>query len=280
MEAVHFVVNQPSIISVVIVLYNKSIRGICSLNSVLSSSYVGEVIVCDNSTVPNDNARAAERLGITYISMEGNKGLPFAYRKGVNSSSGEVICIFDDDTSVPSDYFDAVAAAFGVSESLGICLPPVVTRDLILSPCRFNGIRGIPFEKLSDIKECDDLSGINSGLAIRRSVFDVVDYDTNLFVDYVDHAFLRDAREAGIEISYLDCSALSQQFSFEISANDQVLKRMRLFISDSKTYYSDAPFVRAIAPLAVLCHGAVLCRKRLRIRWKRTINRFLTLQVS
>ena len=280
MGAVHFAVNQPSIISVVVVLYNKSIRDICSLNSALSSSYVGEVIVCDNSTVPNDNARAAERLGITHISMEGNKGLPFAYRKGVNSSSGEIICIFDDDTSVPSDYFDAVAAAFGASESLGICLPLVVAGDLILSPCRFNGMRGIPFEKLSDIKECGDLSGINSGMAIRRSVFDVLDYDTDLFVDYVDHVLLRDAREAGIEISYLDCSALSQKFSFVSSANDQVLKRMRLFISDSKTFFSDVPFGRAIALLAVLCHGASLCRKRLRIWWKRTSSRFFTSTVS
>ena len=250
--------NSGTGITVVVVLYNGSVANIRCLDCAMRSPYVKDVVVCDNSTRVNDNAAEAVSLGVSYVPMGGNKGLPAAYRRGVAESRGDVVCIFDDDTSVDLSYFEAVSDAFEKSGDLDIALPLVMADDFVLSPCRFNGIWAKAFSSVRDIHDSDVLSGINSGMAVRRAVFARVRHDERLFLDFVDHRFVGDARKAGMKISYLDGPVLHQDFSLGSDTQGQAAARYRIYKADSKVFFSDSLPKRICGFLLRVYRGAKL----------------------
>ena len=221
-------------ISIVTVAYNQSLYDIPWLDTALKNSNVYEIIVCDNSTLKNNNAAQATGLGVTYISMDGNKGLSVAYNRGISVCSGDVVCILDDDTEVPDCYFAAVAAQ--EESDWGICLPLVLEGQNILSPCLFDGYRAKPYRRQRDIHDTQQMSGINSGMAIRRKVFDDVSYDERLFLDLADHKFVLDVRAAGYAVRYLDGPILKQQYSFATDKAESAAARLAIFEHDAKVF--------------------------------------------
>lgn len=245
-------------LSVLVVVYNQTVDEILCLEPALSAPSVGQVVVCDNSTCDNDNAERAERLGITYLDMHGNAGLSKAYNAGVTKCTGDVICIFDDDTTVQQDYFDAVASLWNSSIAWDIALPLVMDGTEILSPCLFNGFRSRAFSSLTQIKDSLRMSGINSGMAIKRSLFSRVAYDESLFLDLVDHRFIEDARNAGASIAFLDGPVLHQEYSLRSDSYDAAINRFGIFEKDAKTFYSDTALRRLYCSL-------MLAQRRLKL---------------
>ncbi|WP_322354874.1 glycosyltransferase [Paratractidigestivibacter sp.] len=250
-------------ISVVVVLYNDRVGNISCLATALASPWVKEVIVCDNSTGLNDNAYESEEFGATYISMKGNAGLPAAYSEGVRKSTGEIICFFDDDTVVTESYFSAIARKFSQNKALKIGLPLVMADNLVLSPCEYNGIKAKAFASPSDITDSARLSGINSGMAVRREVFAVVQHDRGLFLDFVDHKFIEDARKKGVVVSYIEGPILKQNLSLKTDNMSQALARYRLYVTDSKYYFS-GPLHRRLCGFSLRAYRAV----KLGLRYK------------
>ena len=53
--------------SVLVVVYNESIQNITCIDYVVNAPQVGQIVICDNSTVDNGNAALARVFGFDYI---------------------------------------------------------------------------------------------------------------------------------------------------------------------------------------------------------------------
>lgn len=248
-------------ISVLVVLYNKAIRDISCLPFAQASPLVSQIVVCDNSTAPNSNAAQARELGIDYVDMGCNRGISVAYNAGVRRCTAGIVCIFDDDTLVGNDYFGAVAAFLEGPGAPDIALPLVMAGKLIMSPCRLRTWCAIEFHDVGKISRTKGLGGINSGMAIRRPVFEKVSYDESLFLDHVDHKFIRDARAAGFRIAYLEGPVLEQNFSLTTDSASGAAVRLKIFIRDIRTYYAETFTMRFYGRLLLLARLARLTHK-------------------
>ena len=244
-----------SAISLIVVVYNQSVGSVPAIQEAIRSDSGMEIVVCDNSTCENNNAALSEELGLCYVDMEGNKGLSAAYRAGVERCRGEVVCLFDDDTQVKEDYFTAVRNLDASSKSWDVALPLVMSGDSVLSPCLFNGYRARQFTEAGFVADCPELSGINSGMVIKRSLFDAVQHDTSLFLDLIDHQFISDVKRVGGKIVYLRGPVLKQSYSFTTDNVDNALNRLLIFERDARHFYKDT------LPRRMYCGGMLVGRK-------------------
>lgn len=201
----------------IIVPYNQFLDTSASY-AALRRAGVG-ITVCDNSTVADissGNQATAEADGCRYFSMGGNAGLTKAYNRAFcelrRLPDDFTVCIFDDDTDVPDGYFSALEDALSDNEAK-VFLPTVTDGETgkFISPCRIDGCRVSGADDVFAIPS-DKLTGINSGLALRRSVTDKYLYDEAIFLDYADHDFLRQLRKNGVRFRVFS-SPLIQNFS-------------------------------------------------------------------
>lgn len=248
-----------SCISVVVVAYNSKISDIPVIKEALSCGLIRDLVLCDNSTMETGNAEAARELGIGYVSMGGNRGLPKAYAAGASRCAGDVICLFDDDTEVDDSYFRAVASLLGSGKSWDIALPLVLGGGHVLSPCVFKGYRARAFPGAESVREDPFLSGINSGMAIKASLLNRVKHDQSLFLDFVDHRYVADARGAGASIVYLEGPVLKQDYSLETDSADSALFRLSIFEKDARNFYSASLVKRLYCGALLLFRKAKLC---------------------
>jgi GT2 family glycosyltransferase len=248
-------------ISVLVVLYNQLLRDIRCLGAALESGHVSQVVVCDNSTDANDNAAQAADFGVIYLPMGDNRGLSAAYNAGAAACTGDVVCVFDDDTAVGGDYFEAVASLYKSGREWDVALSLVMSGADVLSPCEFDGYRAHPFTSPLEVRESDRLSGINSGMTVKRSTFSRVRYDERLFLDLVDHRFIQDARAAGLKVVYLRGPVLRQDFSLDTDSASQAASRLQIFERDARAFYSTSPTKRAYCELMLARRKAKLCKR-------------------
>ncbi|MCH4184185.1 MAG: glycosyltransferase [Eggerthellaceae bacterium] len=227
-------------VSALIVLYNKSINDIVCLDTVQSSNHVVQIVVCDNSECVEENRRIAKVKGIDYLSMEGNKGLSKAYNAGITCCKGDVICLFDDDSFVHPQYFDELDNLWSKKLDWDIALPLVMSGNSVLSPCYFNGFRSRTFDPKAVDAANDNINGINSGMAIKKYVYNIIQYNEKLFLDLVDHQFCIDAHNADFKIVFCESMKLGQNYSFDTNSLVQAKARMKVFEKDAKVFYSSS----------------------------------------
>jgi len=219
-----------------VVIYNKSCADSTSCQCLQDFKGIN-VIIADNSTVINDNKEYAESRGWKYVSMGGNKGLSKAYNRGIMlvDKPNAIVCLFDDDTEISSDYFDLLTAKAVQEPDTKIFLPCVYDEIGLLSP---SIIDGLAVRRVSsvDIIMPEHINGINSGMAIRADVFENYYFDERYFLDYIDHAFLRDMKRMGHRISFFN-ARLKQSF-FDNSCVDikSAINRFKIFRRDFKRF--------------------------------------------
>lgn len=189
----------------VVVVYNKDIEGSATVASLRDSGADLDVVIVDNSTVPNDNAAACASLGYRYLTMGGNAGLSRAYNAAVDAvPDAAVIVLMDDDTSVPAKYFSVLAEELESHPEVDVFAPVVVGQDgVIWSPNNSNFIRNELVEDPLTQIEQGRFNAIASCLAIRTRVFDDWRFDERLFVDQVDQEFFDEQRERGTRFAVL-----------------------------------------------------------------------------
>ncbi len=222
----------------VMVICNRKIDDSTTYNCLKACPQVS-LTVCDNSTEDYGNSQVvADNIG--YISMGGNVGLAKAYNKAVDALKGNdgYVCLFDDDTSVESDYFELLDAEIEKSNA-DILLPVVLDETGIMSPCAIDGVLTRRINGLNEINE-NNISGINSGMAIKLSVFERYRYDENYFLDFIDHAFLRDMKKEGKKIAVADRIQLKQSFSANDKNVQRARKRFEIFKKDYLKFCNDA----------------------------------------
>ncbi|HJB26139.1 MAG TPA: glycosyltransferase [Firmicutes bacterium] len=226
---------------VLLVIYNQNGSDSPACEVLRTRNDVG-VLVVDNSTADYHNAEYCQQNGFAYLSMDGNKGLSKAYNRGIRylkeHTRATHIVLLDDDTTLGDDYFSVLRQAIIENPDTRIFLPLVKDEVGYLSPCRINGYA---VSRIQSPKELDriNVTGINSGMALALSIFDAYQYDETYFLDYIDHAFLRDMKRRGEPIRVIG-TTLQQRFSGNDHSNYQAtLTRYSLFKRDFRLFCSD-----------------------------------------
>lgn len=212
----------------ILVIYNKSVLDSTTYLFCKEHKNI-QLIVCDNSTMDNENKMIVEKDGYHYISMHGNKGLSKAYNMAVDFLQNKqgYVMILDDDTTLNEGYYHSIQ-----NLTCDIAIPIVKSKTSILSPCNMDHYVASGWNGKSEIKH---ISAINSGMVINLKLFKNYRYDENLFLDYVDHHFMMDMQNKNVQV--LDC-VIHQEFSAEEKTSlESCLNRFRIFKKDSKYFY-------------------------------------------
>ena len=197
------------------------------------------VIIYDNSTRDMGNREYCESLNWVYLGGDGNKGISKAYNacidyikeKGIKG----IICLFDDDTAVEPAYFESLYKARAKGEK--ILVPLIYSANKLISPCVLKkGHRVIPFESKWAVLNYkgNEISAINSCMAIDTSVFDNYRYDENIFLDGVDHYFISQMHQRGIEIGVMDYCCNHAFSGTEHPPKQAALTRFKIYAKDYK----------------------------------------------
>lgn len=227
----------------IIVLYNQKIS--VEKFSILN----GRIVFCDNSTdaeIKNFNVSYAENLKngrFFYLDMHGNKGLSKAYNSAVAKLSlneNAFVVIFDQDTVIPQDMQLQYENFISENKDVDIICPVVLDSVGVMSP---SVIKGTKFSHIPSISEINEknisvYSFINSGMCIKRSVFDRIKYEENLFLDFVDHDFILSAKKSRLKIKICKEVVLNQNFS-GVTKNtyNQDFSRFCIYMKDAKIFY-------------------------------------------
>lgn len=221
------------------VIYNKNCNNSVTYKALKEIKSIN-IIVCDNSTKDYGNSAVVEADNNIYIDMHGNKGLSKAYNSALDRLFQEkkngIVCMFDDDTETPLEYFSELAE-ISEDESWDICLPRVFNKAWMMSPCEFNKYH---VRKISDLNKCDTryLVGINSGMAIRLNLFENYRYDENLFLDFVDFNFMLDMRKRNAKIKVM-ATKLYQDFSVLTHDKEAAKARYKIKKKDLDYFYKN-----------------------------------------
>lgn len=225
----------------IIVIYNKNVDDSVTYQCLKKEKQL-YVVVCDNSTSDYDNQRKVEADGYIYVNMGGNAGLSKAYNKALDTiflrypETDGYVLLFDDDTFIPEDYFVQMKKAFHRGGG-DIYLPIVKDEIGILSPSmmkKYYCHRAIGGD-VWKIKQ-SELCGINSGMAISLEIFKNYRYNEEIFLDYVDHNFIRDMRKQKRKIQIVK-TYLQQSFSSNIYDMKKELARLDIFQKDIQVFY-------------------------------------------
>ena len=224
-----------------IVLYNKNIEDSETYKILRNYSKNFTIIIYDNSTIVNNNLDFCIKNNIQYYGNGKNLGLSKAYNFVLNKIDKKVnnyICIFDDDTLLNKDYIDEVLLKTRTNE-YDIILPIVKSNGVIISPCNIvSQCRVININNVDDIK-IDKITAINSGMAIRTKLYDSIQYNEKLFLDYVDHDFMKNVRNNNYKINIMN-SCIHQKYSRHEKQNiESVRARFYIFKKDYKIYCKD-----------------------------------------
>lgn len=243
----------------IIVVYNKECKDSITFNCLKEVQDLN-IIVCDNSTSDYGNKDYVESLGYSYISMCGNKGLPKAYNKAISTIKAKqgYICLFDDDTSIPADYFTTLIRDANSSNS-DILLPIVYDEIGIMSPT-LAGRYAI--KRISNLDQLanSSISAINSGMAIKIDCFENYRYNEEMFLDFVDHEFMKQMRNQNKKISIMDIK-IKQSFSANVNSKQSDISRIKILKKDLKLFYKDTFLSRFYGAYVILKRKAKLTIK-------------------
>lgn len=227
----------------IIVLYNQKI------SAEKFSMLNGRIVFCDNSTdaeIKSLNVSYAKNLKndrIFYLDMHGNKGLSKAYNSAIATLSlneNDFVVIFDQDTLIPQDMQLRYENFISENKDTDIICPIVLDSVGVMSPSIASGTKFSHIASISQIngKNISSYSFINSGMCIKRSVFDRIKYEENLFLDFVDHDFILNAKKNGVKIKICKEVVLNQNFS-GVTKNtyNQDFSRFCIYMKDAKVFY-------------------------------------------
>lgn len=232
-------------ISACVVLYNKRANESQSIQS-LSKQDLYRLFVIDNSTderICQDNQLYfSSQTNACYRCFHRNIGISSAYNVAIqNVNDSEYLAFFDDDTNVPSTYYEKMCTVLERTH-YDIAMPIVKVGSMIVSPCRRTRFS---FAPVYSIKEIDSgYSGINSGLCINIEYAKNHLFNERLFLDYVDHDYFDRAFRNEASIGFVPEIALEQNLSLyqpQQGGSESRKQRLKIFRKDCLKYYSSSP---------------------------------------
>lgn len=206
------------------------------------------IIFIDNSTdeeIKKSNVlhSSLNKDKFLYLDMNGNKGLSKAYNaaiKLINFKNDDYILILDQDTVYNSNTFEQYENFIKQNSFVDVVCPIVEDSIGVMSPCFVSHLKytHIKNKNIINKSNINNFSFINSGLCIKGSVFSTIKYDESLFLDFVDHDFIRQIHQNNFSIAICSDIVLSQNFS-GVTKNsfNQDYNRFKIYIKDAKNYY-------------------------------------------
>ena len=248
----------------IMVVYNKHVNDSLTYSCLKKQENL-QIVVCDNSTKDFQNRQIVEADGYRYVDMHGNAGLSKAYNKALDVIEEEnpemkgYVLLFDDDTYIPDAYFAKLREAI-VDKHSDIFLPIVKDEVGVLSPSIMKKYycHRAPEDVWSIKKE--ELCGINSGMAIHLSLFENYRYDERIFLDYVDHGFIRDMRKQNRVVTILD-TEIRQTFSSNTDSKEKSMIRFKIFKKDINQFYREGFWNRVFYYYVITRRKMQLTRK-------------------
>ena len=220
-----------------IVIYNKKIDSSTTFKCINKDKRLN-LIIYDNSLDNKYNKEFAKKNKIEYYTINKNVGLSKAYNYVIRKhkmNDNDYIMILDDDTEITNNYLDEVDKIIN-SHEYDIILPIVKSNKRMMSPsniqfnCRVKRVKDISKLKMNKI------TAINSGMVVKKKVYNDIKYDENLFLDYVDHLFMKNIRNRNYSI-YVMNSFLNQNYSRDQKQSFESVKfRFNIFKKDFKYY--------------------------------------------
>lgn len=232
-------------LNIILVIYNLKCNNSTTLNTISNcKNERHNIFVCDNSTdaiIKNDNESYCIDNGIHYIDMNRNAGLSRAYNRALKEIDDDSwVIIFDQDTQIPDGYFKELRKSINNYPQIKMHVPVVRSNFMQMSPCRLKKYR---VKKIKSISAgiYSDITAINSGMAIKKDVFEITGgYNEKIFLDYLDHHFVKQFRKYYKEIAVFNCTII-QEFSDEDHSDfPRDLKRFRIYSNDFYEFCKDS----------------------------------------
>lgn len=220
-----------------VVVYNTACQDSPTCRALQKLSDV-TVLIYDNSTRDFGNRAFCESAGWVYLGGEGNLGLSKAYNACVDylmaHQKADMLCLFDDDTDLDPAYFDALQAARARTDG-HIFVPMIFAGGGLISPCVLDAghkVRMFASEEEAKTYSGENLSAINSCMAIDLAVFADFRYDENIFLDGIDHNFTQQMKKRGEKIHILDYRCNHAFSGVEKPPKQSALVRFKIYAKD------------------------------------------------
>lgn len=255
-------------ISVVIVMYNEWCGNSCSCKTITENTTQPDlVLIVDNSVKDMHNEEYCAQQEWLYHSMHGNAGLSKAYNAALDilEDRTDLTVWADDDTVFPEDYFEKLTEHATQKMDAEVFLPIVRTSEFILSPAIYTKRRVVPIQSV-DTLQGKALTAINSGLAVRQSVYRDYRYDERIFLDCVDHDFMHWCRMNGKGIYVMrDLTLLQNYFLGSSTSFSARQNRAKILAKDTRVYESKCGKSRLLTEWDLFCRWLMVelsCLKR------------------
>ena len=224
---------------VAIVIYNKACQDSQTCSTIMQAKQTPDyMLIVDNSTADYGNEQYCKSQGWQYYNMKGNAGRTKAYNKAVSlmKEKADLIIWADDDTVFPENYCEELMRLAEGHPEDAVFLPLVKSGERYISPCIAGKYRVYPIEDIDEIKD-KPITAINSGMAVRTSLYNTYQYDETLFLDYVDHDFMRWCREHKKTFCIMQNVVLNQNFFTDSKPSRKAaLSRYKIFSADFRAY--------------------------------------------
>lgn len=232
----------------VVVVYNTACANSITCNCLLHQKDGSfDVLVVDNSEKEYGNRNFCADHDWAYYGEGKNLGLSKAYNMAIDyfreDRKSGYICIFDDDTELPPDFFEKFRIQMEEHPKIDVFVPVLTQSNKIISPCR-KCVWNRYFRSADEcmkIKSAESIQAFNSGMIIRLSLFDSYRYDERIFLDGVDHAFMRDIAELRAKVHVVPVQCKQRFSGREKVPVGQAIRRFEVYIRDSKVLYEKTP---------------------------------------
>lgn len=187
---------------ILVVLYNKKVfdsETILSIKDCISEITIdAQLILWNNSSTKLSNVELAFLNTFLSYKIYGNDGcntsLSEIYTRIYRGCDDEdILLIFDHDTTIPKNYFSELLIAIAVNPNINLFLPIVKHHNLIISPSKNYGVKGIYWKKPNlGVLPAKHITAINSGMAIRCKYLrhDFAGYNLDLKFYETDNDFM------------------------------------------------------------------------------------------
>lgn len=193
-------------INAVEIIYNKNIKDSItyqSLKNISRDISNINVLLIDNSTRKFGNSKVKVPSNMEYISMNGNKGLSYAYNFAIRKikekadvSNDDIVVLLDDDTQLSLEYFEELKKEAIKNKKIDIFVPIIKGQDnIIYSPNSANFFKNKLIPSITKVNSIKKFNAISSCMGIRLDVFNDYKFDERLFLDEIDQKFCEDQRK-------------------------------------------------------------------------------------
>lgn len=227
----------------IVVIYNVACHESDTCQSLLKQTSDGfEVLVYDNSDKDYNNQFFCQEQGWLYLGGSGNKGLSKAYNHSIDvlfrQKKNGYICFLDDDTLLPANHFEKLQAYISCNFDADILLPILIQKGKIISPCRNKKFN----RYFSTVRECMNeavmnIQAFNACMTVNSRIYTNYQYDERIFLDGVDHAFLRDMKQCNKKITVIPLRCEHGFSGGQKGSLKGAVSRFKIYASDSRILY-------------------------------------------